>query len=242
MIKRFLSLQLNCVLVTVVLVGCSRSSPTSNNSFSSAMPLVSESGSSSGAAVRSRIVVFGDSLTAGLGLSIDEAYPAQLQGLAESSGYSVEIVPRGESGGTTAGGVRRLDWSLDGNIRVVIVALGGNDGLRGLPVEQMRDNLSAVVERIRARGARVVLAGMEAPPNFGFEYTSQFRQVFRTVAEEYDLVFVPFLLEGVAGVAELNQDDGIHPNAAGAKRVAENLWTALEPLLSEQVGRSDVMR
>lgn len=188
------------------------------------------------------MVVLGDSLTAGLGLSMEESYPAQLQLLADAAGHAVRVVARGVSGDTTAGGLSRLDWALDqdeeaGDIRIVVVALGGNDGLRGLPVEQMRDNLKAIITRVRERGIQVVLAGMEAPPNFGPEYTSQFREVYRTLADTYEVAFVPFLLEGVAGVPDLNQEDRIHPNAAGARRVAEHLWGALEPMLA--VTRTD---
>ena len=114
---------------------------------------------------------------------------------------------------------------------ILIVALGGNDGLRGLSVEDMKGNLSAMVERAQARGIAVVLAGMEAPPNFGAAYTVEFRKAFREVADRYEVVFVPFLLQDVAGVADLNQPDGIHPNPEGARRVAEHLWPALQPLL-----------
>jgi acyl-CoA thioesterase-1 len=134
-------------------------------------------------------------------------------------------------GDTTAGGRRRLTWALEGDVRLLVVALGGNDALRGLPVEQMRDNLAAIVDDAARRGVRVLLAGMEAPPNFGPAYASSFRNVFRKLAATRDLSYVPFLLEGVAGVPELNQADGIHPNTEGAERVAAHLWLAIEPLL-----------
>jgi acyl-CoA thioesterase-1 len=185
---------------------------------------------------RPRVVVLGDSLTAGLGLAASESYPARLQTLADEAGYDVEVVAMGVSGDTTAGGLRRLEWSLDGDVRVVVVALGGNDGLRGLPVEQMKMNLGAVIDQTRERGARVLLAGMEAPPNFGPRYADDFRAVFRELANGYTLAFVPFLLEGVAGVPGLNQADGIHPNAEGAARVAAHVWSVLEPLLAEASG------
>ena len=185
---------------------------------------------------RPRVIVLGDSLTAGLGLSVEESYPAQLQVLADAEGHLVRFVAHGVSGDTTAGGLNRLEWALgqdkeDTPIRVVVIALGGNDGLRGLPVDQMHKNLEAIITRLREREIQIVLVGMEAPPNFGEEYTSQFREVFRTLGSAQDVVFVPFLLEGVAGVPDLNQRDHIHPNAAGSRRVAEHLWTALEPLL-----------
>ena len=185
---------------------------------------------------RPKVVVLGDSLTAGLGLAPAEAYPARLQTLAALAGYDVEIVAMGVSGDTTAGGLRRLEWSLDGDVRVVVVALGGNDGLRGLPLDQMKANLAAIIRQASDRGARVLLAGMEAPPNFGLRYTEGFRGVFRELAETYEVAFVPFLLEGVAGVPELNQADRIHPNAAGADRVAAHVWPTLEPLLVAGAG------
>ena len=180
-----------------------------------------------------RIVAFGDSLTAGLGLPVEQAYPARLQERLELAGYRARVVNAGVSGETTAGGLRRIGWSLTGDVEILILALGGNDGLRGLPVEQMRDNLAGMIAATLDSGARVLLAGMEAPPNFGADYADRFRAAFGQLAAEYDVVFVPFLLDGVAGVAGLNQADGIHPNAEGADRVAAHVWSALEPMLRE---------
>ena len=179
---------------------------------------------------RSRLVVLGDSLTAGLGVSPEEAYPAVLQARLDKAGYDVEVLNAGVSGDTTAGGLRRLDWSMDGQIAMLIVALGGNDGLRGLPVAEIKRNLKKIIETATERDVSVLLAGMEAPPNFGPTYTRNFRQVFQELAKEHDVVFVPFLLEGVAGVPELNQPDQIHPNAEGAARVADHLFPAVESL------------
>lgn len=180
-----------------------------------------------------RIVALGDSLTAGLGLAADEAYPAQLQKRIDAEGYRLRVVNAGTSGDTTAGGLRRLDFVLDGDsdVEILIVALGGNDGLRGLPADHMRENLAQIIVTAQKRGAGVLLAGMEAPPNFGGDYTQAFRQVFTDLAAEYDVAFVPFLLEGVAGVSALNQADGIHPNEEGAERVAAHLWSTLHPML-----------
>lgn len=190
---------------------------------------------------RARVVVLGDSLTAGLGLAPDDAYPALLQARIDTEGWPIEIAAMGVSGDTTAGGLRRLNWALEGGVELLLVALGGNDALRGLPVEQMRDNLAQIIDHALDRGIRVVLAGMEAPPNFGAVYTSNFRDVFRSLAESRNVTFVPFLLEGVAGVPDLNQGDGIHPNEAGAARVAEHLWPSLEPLLREIAAGREVV-
>jgi len=178
-----------------------------------------------------RLVVLGDSLTAGLGLEATEAYPARLQERLDAAGHHVQVVNAGVSGDTTAGGLRRLEWALGGGADVLIVALGGNDGLRGLPVDEMKQNLSQIISTAKALGVEVLLAGMEAPPNFGEIYTAAFRDVFSQLANGHDVALIPFLLEGVAGVPDLNQSDGIHPNADGASRVAEHIWPAVEPMV-----------
>ena len=177
------------------------------------------------------LVVLGDSLTAGLGLDADEAYPALLERQLRAEGSGLRVVNAGVSGDTTAAGLRRAEWSLEGDVRILIVALGGNDGLRGLPVGQMKSNLDQIVSLASGRGIAVLLAGMEAPPNFGATYTAQFRDVFQQIASEHDVAFMPFLLAGVAGNPALNQADQIHPNAEGAAIVAQRVREALEPLL-----------
>ncbi len=181
---------------------------------------------------RLKVVVLGDSLTAGLGLASNEAYPALLQGKIDSAGLPFEIVNAGVSGDTSAGGRRRLEWSLQNGARVLVVALGANDGLRGLPVEDMRRNLAQIIEIAQARRVNVILAGMEAPPNYGSEYAAAFRQVYSDLAAQYKVRLVPFLLDRVAGEASLNQADGIHPNVRGAEIVADTVWTALRPELA----------
>lgn len=181
---------------------------------------------------RPRVVALGDSLTAGLGLMADEAYPAILQKRLDQNGYSFEVVNAGVSGDTTAGGLRRLDWALDGDVRVLIVALGGNDGLRGLPIDEVKRNLSEIITKAQSRHIAVLLVGIEAPPNLGESYTTAFRQTFRDLARRYTVAFVPFLLNGVAGIPQLNQRDGIHPTADGARIIANTIWTALEPMLA----------
>jgi acyl-CoA thioesterase-1 len=186
------------------------------------------------AAARPRIVVLGDSLTAGLGLPADEAYPSLLQQRLDANGFNYEVVNAGVSGDTSAGGLSRLDWALEGDVHVLIVALGGNDALRALPADELKQNLSRIIEGAQARHITVVLAGMEAPPNFGRDYLVTFHQVYPALAKQYHVAFLPFLLDGVAGNDALNQRDGIHPTAQGASIVANNVWTVLRPIVEEQ--------
>ncbi len=176
----------------------------------------------------------GDSLTAGLGLAVEQSFPALIQDRLDRDGYNYEVVNAGVSGDTSAGGLRRLEWALEGNVQVLVVALGGNDGLRGLPPAEVKKNLTAIIERGRQRGLIVILAGMEAPPNNGPEYTAAFRQVYLDLAKLPNVPFIPFLLQGVAGDARHNQADGIHPNAPGVHVVAETVWRALEPVLTRR--------
>ena len=183
---------------------------------------------------RPRIVFLGDSLSAGLGLPREQAVPSLIQDRLDAEGRPYEVVNAGVSGDTSAGGLSRLEWSLEGDVEVLVIELGANDGLRGLPVSQMKGNLREIVTRAKGRGIAVILTGMEAPPNYGTAYASEFRQAFRDLADEHDVTFVPFFLDGVAGIQSLNNSDGIHPNAAGARIIAEALWRALEPLLEDR--------
>jgi acyl-CoA thioesterase-1 len=181
-----------------------------------------------------RIVFLGDSLTAGYGLAKEASVPSLIQQRLRESGYPHEVVNAGVSGDTSAGGLSRLDWSLEGEVEILVLELGANDGLRGLPVASLKKNLSEIITRAQGRGIRVVLTGMEAPPNFGAAYTAEFREVYRQLAREYEVIFVPFYLEGVAGIARLNIEDGIHPNAEGSRIIEKTVWSALEPLLVQQ--------
>lgn len=219
--------------------GCSSgnpsdSTPPSDAERSSAASKRVPDGSTSAGPQRGypKIAIIGDSLTAGLGLPPDETYIARLQRRIDELGLKYDIVNAGVSGDTSAGGVRRADWALDGDVRVLIVALGANDGLRGLPVEQLRANLSEIIERGQKKGAAVILAGMEAPTNYGPDYTRAFHQVYPDVARKYNVSLIPFLLDRVAAMPELNQRDGIHPNAEGAKIIEQTVWTTLAPVLT----------
>jgi acyl-CoA thioesterase I len=177
------------------------------------------------------IVAFGDSLTAGYGLSEEQSFTTLLQRKLDEKNYRYRVINAGVSGDTSAGGARRIDWALEGNVKFLILELGGNDALRGQPVTVMKKNLAQIIERAQSRDVTVILAGMEAPPNLGEEYTRAYRGVFRDLAKRYKLAFIPFVLEGIGGRAEFNQPDGIHPNAEGEKIMTENVWRVLEPLL-----------
>jgi len=178
------------------------------------------------------VVAFGDSLTAGLGVAAEEAWPALIEARLRREGYQYRVVNAGVSGDTTAGGLRRVDWVLRNRPQVAVVALGANDGLRGLDTDAMERNLLAIVERLRASGARVLVAGMRVPTNYGDAYTQAFRDVFPDVAKRTGSALMPFLLDGVAADPRLNLPDGIHPNAAGHRVIAEHVWPHLVALLA----------
>jgi acyl-CoA thioesterase I len=178
------------------------------------------------------IVAFGDSLTAGLGVTPENSYPARLQARLHAEGYAYRVVNAGASGDTTAGGLRRVDWALRNKPDIVIVALGANDALRAQDLASVRANLDAIVARFQKAGVRVLLAGMEVPPNYGERYAADFRKLYADVARKRGVAFMPFLLNGVAGNPTLNQPDGIHPTAEGHRIVADRLWPYLQPLLN----------
>jgi acyl-CoA thioesterase-1 len=191
-------------------------------------------------AARPRVVFLGDSLTAGYGRAKEESVPSLIQTRLRAEGYPYDVVNAGVSGDTSAGGLSRLDWSLEGDVRILVIELGANDGLRGLPVASMKRNLTEIISRAQSRGIKVVLTGMEAPPNFGAAYTAEFRQVYRDLSKLADVTFMPFYLDGVAGIPHLNIADGMHPNAEGARIIERAVWRTIEPLLekSPAVGRS----
>jgi acyl-CoA thioesterase-1 len=188
-----------------------------------------------------RTVLFlGTSLTAGYGLDPEQAYPALLQRKIDAAGLPYRVVNAGVSGETSAGALRRLDWLLRQPFDVLVLETGSNDMLRGADLDSLAANLRAIVDRVRTARpeAAIVLVGMRAPPNLGLAYASRFRRAYTELVERDHLIFVPFLLEGVAGRPELNQPDGIHPNARGEERVAENVWKVLEGVLKERGERS----
>ena len=178
-----------------------------------------------------RVVFLGDSLTAGLGVDAEQAFPAVLGEMLAAEGTPIAVVNAGVSGDTTAGGLRRLDWLLRQKPDVVVVGLGANDGLRGLKLDASEQNLREIVKKSRAAGASVLLLGMLIPPNYGPEYVSSFRELYPKLAKELDVALVPFLLEGVGGERTLNQADGIHPTAEGHRKLADNVLPHLRPLV-----------
>jgi acyl-CoA thioesterase-1 len=181
--------------------------------------------------LRPAIVALGDSLTAGQGVDPDSNYPSLLQRKVDKEGLAYKVLNYGVSGDTSGQGLNRLHSIIELKPAIVIVELGANDGLRGIPVEVTKQNIAAIIERLQAAGATVVLAGMRVPPNYGPQYTIAFRDIFQDLAKKYRTPLIPFFLEGVGGNAALNQDDGIHPTAEGYKIIVENIWTVLHLLL-----------
>lgn len=183
------------------------------------------------------ILFYGNSLTAGYGVEPAQAFPALIGRKIDSAGLNYTVVNAGLSGETTAGGRSRISWVLRQPVAVFVLELGGNDGLRGLPLADTRRNLQAIMDTVRRKNpqATIVLAGMQIPPNLGTDYTREFRELFKELADKNRAILIPFLLEGVGGVPKLNQPDGIHPTPAGHKIVAETVWGVLQPLLKKEV-------
>ncbi len=210
--------------------GCNSASPYSGVEYDLDRPLVEPEA----AAAKPKIIAFGDSLTAGFGLSETESYPFLLQERLKADGFDYEVVNAGVSGDTSLGGLERADWVLEQeNAQVLILELGANDLLRGMPVDRMKKNLASIIEKAKAKNIKVVLCGMLAPPTMGSDYERDYRNAFPDLAEEYELAFVPFLLDGVAMKRELNQADGIHPNPEGTKIMTENIYKQLRPILAK---------
>lgn len=184
---------------------------------------------------RKSVVVLGDSLAAGFGVEPSQSFPALLQKKIDGRGWNYSVVNAGVSGDTSADGLARIDWLLKREIDVLILELGGNDGLRGIPVAATKTNLQAIIDRVKRKypQAQIIVAGMQMPPNMGEEYTTAFRKIFPGLAATNRAVLIPFLLEGVGGNRKLNQEDQIHPTAEGHKIVAENVWKVLKPALEK---------
>lgn len=182
---------------------------------------------------RGVILFFGTSLTAGLGLESEQAFPALIQHKIDSLDLKYEVINAGLSGETSAAGKNRIGWVLNQKVDVFVLEIGANDGLRGVPIEETRKNLQAIIDTVRAKNpeTEILLAGMQIPPNMGTAYTTEFRELFPRLAQENDIYLIPFLLEDVGGIPEMNQQDGIHPTAEGQKILARNVWDVLEPVI-----------
>lgn len=212
------------LFVNLVLLGCGDKKETPAQSQSATSPQTQAAG-------RPKIIAFGDSLTAGLGLSEAESYPAQLQKLIDADGYHYEVVNAGVSGDTSSGGLRRIEWSLQDKPKFLILELGANDILRGQPIDLVRDNLSRIITTSQSRGVTVLLAGMEATTSSGDEYRNQVHDLYPDLAKKYNLTLIPFFLKEVFTTPGMLQADGTHPNAKGARLVAEAVYRSLKSLL-----------
>jgi acyl-CoA thioesterase-1 len=186
-----------------------------------------------GSTERPSIVAFGNSLTAGLGVAPAQSYPAHLQRTLDAAGYGYRVVNAGVSGDTTAGGVRRVSWTLNSKPAIVILELGANDGLRGLSLQETKANLERIIQQFQQASVTVVLAGMKLPPNYGQDYTEGFESLYKSLAKQYRLTLIPFFLDGVATSSTLNQADGIHPTGEGYRLIVEKVFPVLEPLLKK---------
>ncbi len=196
----------------------------SDNRFEKEVPIDSDS----------KIIVFyGNSLTAGYGLDTEEAFPALIQNKLDSLKLEYTVINSGLSGETTTGGKNRLDWVLNQKIDVFVLELGANDGLRGIPLKETRKNLQDIIDAVKSKNpdTEIILAGMQIPPNMGRSYTSEFKNIFPELAEKNNTRLIPFLLDGVAGIPDLNQSDGIHPTVEGQKIVANNVWSILQEVI-----------
>ncbi|WP_045690086.1 arylesterase [Hymenobacter sp. AT01-02] len=228
---------LRCWLALTILTGCNTNTQPATDPAATTPPTAAtpSTPATPPAIGKQTILFFGNSITAGLGVDPEEAFPALVGQKIDSAGLGYTIQNAGLSGETTAGGRSRVGWVLRRPVAVFVLELGGNDGLRGLPLSDTRRNLQAIIDTVRRRSpqAQIVLAGMQIPPNLGADYATQFKQLYADLARQNKLVLIPFLLEGVGGVARLNQPDGIHPTPAGHRLVARTVWAILQPLLQK---------
>lgn len=184
-------------------------------------------------AVKKTIIFFGNSITAGYGLDLSQAFPARIQEKIDSMNVPYKVVNAGVSGETSSGGRSRIDWILKQQVDIFVLELGGNDGLRGIPISETKKNLQTIIDKVKAKNpsVKIIIAGMQIPPNMGKKYTNAFRSMYPDLAKQNNISLVPFILEGVGGRAELNLEDGIHPTAEGHKILANNVWSVLQDLL-----------
>lgn len=219
-----------CYFLTLLLLGCGEKKTKKDTEET---PTTEKTSATEAKDSNKKILFFGDSLTAGYGLEVSQAFPALIQQKIDSLGLGYTVINAGLSGETTASGKNRLEWVLEDDIDIVIIELGANDGLRGVPLTETESNLQNMVDTVQSKlpNAKIILAGMKIPPNMGPEYTSRFENIFPELAASENIKLIPFLLENVAGIPELNQGDGIHPTVEGQKLVANTVWEVLEPIL-----------
>ena len=215
------------VVITLLAACTNNNQPTTDDQQSTAQK------DSTNAAKKKTIVFFGNSLTAGYGLSPEQAFPALIQKKIDSLGLPYKVVNAGVSGETSSGGNTRIDWILQQPVDIFVLELGANDGLRGISLSETKKNLQAIVDKVKAKypQTKMLSAGMQIPPNMGQNYTNEFRDMFGELAQKNSMALIPFLLEGVGGEPHLNLEDGIHPTAEGHRIVAENVWKELQKLL-----------
>jgi acyl-CoA thioesterase-1 len=219
----------------IILFSCSCGDDNSSKQTVKKEKTVTTTAKASDSTKTKTMLCFGDSITAGYGLNdANDAYPALLQAKMDSLDLDYTVINLGLSGETSAGGKSRIDWVLNQDIDIFLLELGANDGLRGVPLSETRSNLQAIIDAVATKNpkTKIILAGMELPPNMGQEYTSEFRKIFAELAQKNDVTFIPFILKNVGGIAELNQADGIHPTAEGHKRIAHTVWEVLDPMVS----------
>lgn len=220
-------------ILVALLLGCGNDKSAEKNEEN--LSEIEESSTISENSKSKTILCFGDSITAGYGLDDNnDAYPALLQKKIDSLNLDYTVINSGLSGETTAGGRSRLDWVMKQKVDIFLLELGGNDGLRGIALSETKANLKAIIETVQEKSpdTRIILAGMELPPNMGQDYTTEFRELFAEIASQYEIAFIPFILKDVGGIAELNQNDGIHPTSEGHKIVANTVWEVLEPMIT----------
>ena len=227
-------LKFRYILLLFLIVSCGDDVKKETNAKS---PKFSEAESEADDKFKEKIILFfGNSLTAGYGLDTEEAFPALIQNKIDSLGLAYTAINSGLSGETTSGGLNRLEWVLNQKVDIFVLELGANDGLRGVPLNETKDNLQAIIDLVRKKNknTKIILAGMQIPPNMGQTYTEEFKILFPELAKKNNVQLIPFLLEGVAGDPELNQDDGIHPTAEGQKIVRENVWKVLSGTMQKE--------
>jgi acyl-CoA thioesterase-1 len=221
------------LLLLMMSLGCNNGGKTEKPPTTPVQPLVKKEQAAKNNEARKNIVFFGNSLTAGYGVDPSDAFPALIQARMDSLKLPYQAINAGLSGETSAGGNSRIDWVLRQPLYIFVLELGGNDGLRGIPLSETTKNLQDIINKVKRKypSSKIILAGMQILPNMGEKYTSEFRTMFRRLADRNKIYLIPFLLEGVGGVPGLNQQDGIHPNVQGHKIVAENVWKVLKRLL-----------